>query len=60
MVELLLGEFEQNISHIALVPGAGGVFEVDVDGALVYSKKATGRHAEPEDVLAPVRDLAGA
>jgi selenoprotein W-related protein len=60
MVELLLGEFEQNISRIALVPSGGGVFEVDVDGTLVYSKKATGRHAEPEDVLVPVRDLVGA
>jgi predicted Rdx family selenoprotein len=31
------------------------VFEVVVDGTLVYSKKATGRHAEPEEVLGQIR-----
>jgi hypothetical protein len=30
-----------------------------VDDTLVYSKKATGRHAEPEEILASVRKLAG-
>jgi selenoprotein W-related protein len=59
MVEHLLGEFEQHITKITLVPSGGGVFEVSVDGDLVYSKNATGRHAEPEDVLEPVRGLVG-
>jgi len=31
------------------------VFEVAVDGTLVYSKKATGRHADPAEVLAEIR-----
>jgi hypothetical protein len=36
------------------------VFEVLVDGELVASKKATGRHAEFEAVLKAVRNRAGA
>jgi hypothetical protein len=28
-----------------------------VDGTLLYSKKATGRHAEYDDVLADIRKL---
>jgi selT/selW/selH-like putative selenoprotein len=36
------------------------VFEVEVDGDLIYSKKATGRHADPEEVLAQIRARAGA
>lgn len=55
MVEGLLGEFEQDIASIGLIPSKGGVFEVLVDGDLVYSKKATGVHAEYEDVAAPIR-----
>ncbi|MBC8065505.1 MAG: SelT/SelW/SelH family protein [Chlorobia bacterium] len=39
------------ISGIELVPSGGGVFDVEVDGQLVYSKFQTGRHAEHEEVL---------
>ena len=35
-----------------LIQGSGGVFDVVVDGKLVFSKKALGRHAEPGEVLA--------
>jgi len=33
------------------VESSGGVFEVTVDGSLVFSKKALGRHATPGEVL---------
>ena len=29
---------------------SGGVFEVTVDGDLIYSKKATGRHTSWEEI----------
>jgi len=38
------------------VPSRGGVFEVDVEGERVFSKAELGRHAEPGEVLAAVRD----
>ena len=56
MVDQLLEEFEQNITDFALIPSRGGVFEVVVDGDLVYSKKETGEHAEYEQVAAPIRE----
>ena len=34
-----------------LVESSGGLFEVMVDGELVYSKKALGRHAKPGEVV---------
>lgn len=34
-----------------MVPSSGGVFEVTVDGTLVFSKKALRRHAEPGEVV---------
>lgn len=34
-----------------LIPGHGGVFDVTVDGKLVYSKKAVGRFPQPGEVV---------
>ena len=59
MVEALLGEFEHYIGDITVIPSRGGVFEVTLGDELVYSKKETGRHAELEDVLGPVRERLG-
>ena len=39
-----------------LVAGSGGVFEVTVDGDLVFSKKAQGRFPEAEEVLGPLKE----
>jgi predicted Rdx family selenoprotein len=39
------------------VPGTGGVFDVEVDGRLVFTKAMLGRYPHPDDVvplLAPV------
>jgi selenoprotein W-related protein len=38
-------------ADVGLVPSSGGVFEVTVDGSLVFSKKALRRHAQPGEVL---------
>jgi len=39
-----------------LIPSSGGVFEVVVDGDVIYSKLATGRHAEPGEVARLLRE----
>jgi hypothetical protein len=41
-----------------LIKGMGGQFEVVVDGKLVFSKKALGRHANPGEVLALIPAVA--
>ncbi len=56
MVEKLLDEFEPSIKSFGLIPSDGGVFEVVVDGDLIYSKKETGEHAEYEQVAGPIRN----
>ena len=33
-----------------LIEGGKGIFDVKVDGRLVYSKYETGRHAEPGEI----------
>ncbi len=47
----LLGDYQHVIDELTLVTGDSGAFEVVVDGDLVYSKHATGRHAEPGEIL---------
>jgi len=42
-----------------LVESSGGVFEVTVDGNLVFSKKAVRRHAEPGEVLKAIERVRG-
>ncbi|MDQ3981198.1 MAG: Rdx family protein [Actinomycetota bacterium] len=46
------------MTELVVVPSRGGVFEVEVDGSLVFSKKATGRHGEPDDILKEIRTRA--
>jgi len=50
MTEELLAEFAPRVETWTLVPSRGGVYEVEVDGELVYSKRATGRHATIDEV----------
>ncbi len=39
---------------LELIRSGGGVFEVELDGRLIYSKKATGRHCTHEEVFAAI------
>ena len=55
MVRQLLGDFQESIDELTLIPSTGGVFEVEIDGELVYSKKATGRHPEYQEVAELIR-----
>ncbi len=41
------------------MPASSGRFEVTLDGELIFSKAALGRHAEPGEVAALVRDRIG-
>lgn len=51
-----MAEFEAHIEAVRLLPTTGGVYEVTLDGSLLYSKLATGRHAEPGEVLGLLRE----
>jgi selenoprotein W-related protein len=53
-VQLSERDIEIYIGSWRLIPSKGGVFEVTVNGELVYSKKATGRHAQPGEIRAAI------
>ncbi len=52
----LLTTFEKDLGEVALVPGLGGVFEVRLDGATVYSRQKEGRLPELKELKQLVRD----
>lgn len=47
----LLSNYQHVIERLTLTTGSNGVFDVTVDGDLIYSKDQTGRHDEPGEVL---------
>ena len=53
----LLTTFDQEIGELALVPRTGGLFEVRVNGDLVWSRKHQGRFPEVKELKQLVRDL---
>jgi selenoprotein W-related protein len=64
MAQELLTTFEDDVSGVTLVPGRGGVFEVRVDGEILWSRAAEGRFPEIKELkqrlrdrIAPGRDL---
>ena len=57
MADELLKNFESEIASLELIPSSGGVFEVLANDSLVYSKKATGRHAATSEVVNSVQAL---
>ena len=46
----MLTEFEPHIAEWVLVPSDDGRFELEINGTLVYSKLATMRHAEVDEI----------
>ncbi len=42
---------------VQLIPSGGGVFEIEADGKLLFSKKRIGRFPEEGEVEQMLRDL---
>lgn len=56
MAQELLTTFESDLSKVALVPGTGGIFEVRLNGELLFSRKEHGRFPESKELKQLVRD----
>jgi selT/selW/selH-like putative selenoprotein len=54
----LAAEIEQKFgTSVELIKGQDGVFEVSVDGKIVFSKKSIGRFPDPGEVVASLEQL---
>ena len=43
------------IESVELVPSGGGVYNVEVDGGLLFSKHQVGRHAVESEIVEAIR-----
>ena len=57
MAQELLTTFASDITSLALVPGTGGIFEVRLNGAVIFSRKEAGRFPESKELKQLVRDV---
>ncbi len=64
MAQELLTSFAEELGSVTLQPGTGGVFEVRLDGDLMWSRADQGRFPELKEIkqllrdrIAPDRDL---
>jgi selenoprotein W-related protein len=50
-VARLLAGWGPVIRRLEVVPGTGGIFDVDVDGEQVFTKSMLGRYPQPDEVV---------
>lgn len=51
----LLEEFSGEIANWTLIPSGGGVFEITIDGELVFSKKALDRYPDAQEIRLKIK-----
>lgn len=56
MAQELLTTFEQELGGVSLIPGAGGIFEIRVQGITIWSRKERGAFPEIKELKQLVRD----
>jgi selenoprotein W-related protein len=56
MAQELLTTFEKEIGELALIPGTGGIFEIAVNGELIWSRAEQGRFPDIKELKQLVRD----
>ncbi len=58
MARLLTG-WGAVLESVDVIAGTGGVFDIHVDGELLFEKKMLGRYPDPDDVLPLLRERIG-
>ena len=56
MAQELLVTFERELTEVALRPGDEGIFEVALDGVVIWSRANEGRFPELKELKQLVRD----
>lgn len=64
MAQEILSTFEEEVDGLSLLPGTGGIFEITVNGQLIWSRKEMGGFPEIAElkklvryIIAPDRNL---
>jgi len=57
LAQELLTTFEDDLKSVSLQPGTGGIFEVRLNGAIIFSRKETERFPESKELKQLIRDV---
>jgi selT/selW/selH-like putative selenoprotein len=57
MAQELLSTFGADLGEVALIPGTGGIFEIHVNGDLIWERKRDGGFPEAKVLKQKVRDI---
>ena len=57
MQQELLTTFQDELTEVALRPGTGGVYDIHLNGELVWSRKQEGRFPDIKELKQKVRDM---
>ena len=52
----ILTTFDEELSKVSLIPGTGGIFEIKVNGKLLWSLKNEGRFPDIKELKKLLRD----
>ena len=52
----LLTTFAEELAELALIPGESGVFEVRLDGDMLFDRAVVGRFPDPKELKQLIRD----
>lgn len=56
MAQELLTTFQEELGSVSLAPGTGGIFEIRLNGNLVFSRKQAGHFPEIKTIKQIIRD----
>jgi selenoprotein W-related protein len=56
MAQELISTFGTDLGEVALLPGTGGIFEIRIDGELVWERRRDGGFPGPKELKQRVRD----
>ena len=56
MAQELLSTFAEDLGEVALLPGTGGVFQIELDGAVIWERKRDGGFPDAKQIKQLVRD----
>jgi len=55
-VARILEEWEDTVGSLEVIPEANGIFDVHLNGELVFTKSMLGRYPEPDEVVPLLRE----
>jgi selT/selW/selH-like putative selenoprotein len=55
-VARILEEWEDAVGAVEVIPGANGIFDVHLNGELVFTKSMLGRYPQPDEVVPLLRE----